>query len=1001
MSELDPRYATTIDATPSEPLRGFQPSASPLPGGGRLFGGYRILRPLGKGGMGTVYEAEELATGRRLALKVLSHSLDSEQARTPFFREGRLAASLNHPNSVYVFGTEEIDGMPVITMELAPGGTLQELIERKGPLPVTQAVDAILQIIAGLEAAASGGVLHRDVKPSNCFLDSDGAVKVGDFGLSISTLARGEVNLTTPGALLGTPAYASPEQLRGDELDSRSDIYAVGVTLYYLLTGRTPFTADNMVRLLATVLERQPESPRKLRPEIPEELAQVILRCLAKQPAQRFRSYNELRLALLPFTSAVSAPASAGLRALAGLIDLSLMLGLFFVLLFAFSSSLTAPSTDPVHEGPRWFPLFIYLIPILVLILPEGLCGATAGKAALGLRVVGLKRNTPGIIRAFLRTAIVLASFMVGIALKEIFFHGSRPGRILSYVAVFTPYVFLPLLWVTARRRNRQAAVQDLLSGTRVILRPNWQTRCAARAAGEPAPATVGTPQVGPYHVLAELGRSDSSEIAIGYDTRLFRKVWIRQVTPGTPEVAPALRMLTRGARLRWLGGQRASGQNGGGNWDAYEALTGQPLTTLLCQPQPWKRVRFWLTDLAAELETAEKEHTLPHTLGLDQVWITDDGRAKLLDFVAPGVRACPRIESAEAVVSQGDRPVPSLQNSDLQRFLKRAAVAALEGRSATVADQGDYAPRTPMPLYARTLVARMGAFASFEVLVAELRRVRNMPAEITPARRLVLLAGCVLPALMIAAAGMLFLWMGTTIIGNDPNLRQFMELNLCLSKLPSLKQQHHGDGLDQTMEIYVAGHFRGLISNPTEWNDPAYRALLTPDQRHAAESIAASHAVVSEKQLAEATERVKPLGVDLVGADQASKDFAAFTQTSRFIPIAAMMATSTWALYTGVPAILAAALFRGGLLVHGLGLALVTRSGVPARRWRVLCRGLIVWLPPVVASPLAIPLASHSGATMCIMLLVCGYVTAAVWSLRRPACGLQDLLAGTRMVPR
>src|SRR5438309_9278546 len=124
-----------------------------------------------------------------MAVKVLTHSLDSPEARRRFLREGRLAASVNHPNTVYVFGTEEINGQPVITMEFVAGGTLQDRVKRQGPLPVNEAVDAILQIVAGLEAAAAAGVLHRDVKPSNCFIEADGTVKVGDFGLSISTLA--------------------------------------------------------------------------------------------------------------------------------------------------------------------------------------------------------------------------------------------------------------------------------------------------------------------------------------------------------------------------------------------------------------------------------------------------------------------------------------------------------------------------------------------------------------------------------------------------------------------------------------------------------------------------------------------------------------------------------------------------------------------------------------------------------------------------------------------
>src|SRR4030095_16315254 len=178
--------------------RSLSPTASPatlptdLPflfSPGQPFGPYLIVRPLGKGGMGQVYEAEEPDSGRRVAIKILSRGLGDGEDRGRFLREGQLAASLSHPNCVYVFGTSEIQGFPVITMELAPAGTLKELVVPGSPMPMAKAVDATLPVIAGLEAAAAIGILHRDIKPSNCFVDRDGRVMVGDFGLSMTTLA--------------------------------------------------------------------------------------------------------------------------------------------------------------------------------------------------------------------------------------------------------------------------------------------------------------------------------------------------------------------------------------------------------------------------------------------------------------------------------------------------------------------------------------------------------------------------------------------------------------------------------------------------------------------------------------------------------------------------------------------------------------------------------------------------------------------------------------------
>lgn len=170
-------------------------------------------------------QAEQLEKGRHVALKLLGRSFDDDDLRKRFLREGRLAAGVSHPNCVYIFGSEEIEGTPVIAMELVQGGTLRDLQKKRGVMPVREAVDITLQIVAGLEAAASAGVLLRDIKPANCFVSTDGTVKVGDFGLSVSTLARQESQITQSGVMLGTPSFAAPEQLRGEELDERADIF--------------------------------------------------------------------------------------------------------------------------------------------------------------------------------------------------------------------------------------------------------------------------------------------------------------------------------------------------------------------------------------------------------------------------------------------------------------------------------------------------------------------------------------------------------------------------------------------------------------------------------------------------------------------------------------------------------------------------------------------------------------------------------------------------------
>ncbi len=646
--------------------------------------------------MGAVYEAEDLDTGRRVALKVLGHALDSPQARQRFFREGRLAASINHANSVYVFGTEEVGGTPVIAMELVAGGTLHERVAAQGPLPFAEAVDSVLQVISGLEAAQRLGVLHRDVKPSNCFIDTYGTVKIGDFGLSLSTAIRADASITASGVYLGTPAFSSPEQLRGEELTVRSDIYAVGVTLYYLLTGRMPFEAPNIVQLLATVLERRPESPARIRPGIPNELGQVILKCLNKDPGERYPNYSELRDALLPFSSIMPTPASLPLRFLAGLADTVLigMIGLLLSIVFLGGLFPFVQVGVPVY---KMFLLFAGSMAAMLAYygLLEGLYGASLGKAIFRLRVAGPDRNVPGIPKALLRALI----FILFPVLPYWIYLGFNPLETMARSSQFTQigmsltfYLLLGLLFSTARRRNGWAGLHDLVSNTRVIRKPKYQARPSPAETEQTATVPPAAALVGPYHVLQTIETRESEQWLAGYDTRLLRKVLLHIVPPGSPAVATQLRNLARPGRFRWITGRRTSTEN----WDAYENPGGQPLLQLLDRPQPWSQVRFWISDIASELALAETDGTVPDTLAVNRVWITAQGFAKLMDFPAPG--APPTAEPS------GPSPGAGQPNN----FLREIAVSALAGDTTPSAITNPKAPLIPLPLHARRFIDQL-----------------------------------------------------------------------------------------------------------------------------------------------------------------------------------------------------------------------------------------------------------------------------------------------------
>ena len=319
---------------------------------------------------------------------------------------------MNHPNSVYVFGTEEIAGVPVIAMELVPGGTLEQRVLRGGTAARRRSsrCDSASDRRPGGRQAR--GVLHRDVKPANCFVDRDGTVKVGDFGLSISTSLRGDSNVTSDGTFLGTPAFSSPEQLRGDELDIRSDIYAVGVTLYYLLTGRMPFKADNLVRLIATVLEHPPTSPDQLRPDIPKGLVRVVMRCLAEAAGGTLRDVRRTAAGAgaVRFRGSLT-PAALGLRLGAGILDHVLWSPVVSGLML-FSSGGFERVSSPDYFGSSDHNLrsaVIALMTMLYFAVPEGLWGASLGKAICGVRVVNPQRNVPGVPWALVRAAVYVA----------------------------------------------------------------------------------------------------------------------------------------------------------------------------------------------------------------------------------------------------------------------------------------------------------------------------------------------------------------------------------------------------------------------------------------------------------------------------------------------------------------------------------------------------------------------------------------------------------------
>jgi serine/threonine protein kinase len=355
---------------------------------GRRIGSYEIVSLLGAGGMGEVYRARDTRLGRDVAIKVLPRIFTADSDRlSRFEREARMLAAINHPNIATIHGVEQLDGVQALVLELVDGPTLAERVAH-GRLPLTETLNVMRQVADALEAAHDKGIIHRDLKPANIKLTGDGRVKVLDFGLAKALAGNGgDTNLSeTPtltdtglnaGAIVGTPAYMSPEQARGQAIDKRTDIWAFGCVLYEMLTGRVAFAGNTISDTIAAILEREP-AWNALREETPASVARLLRRCLDKDPKRRLRDMGDVRIEI---DDALEAPAR----------------------------DIPAPSTHGVSRRTAIGTL----------------TGAAAGAAAMGVFAFGRARNVVGRNLDLMRFSIALpaghritSSFLSRIALS-------------------------------------------------------------------------------------------------------------------------------------------------------------------------------------------------------------------------------------------------------------------------------------------------------------------------------------------------------------------------------------------------------------------------------------------------------------------------------------------------------------------------------------------------------------------------------------------------------
>lgn len=954
-----PQCGTALSGSKQAPSRGSGVTLE----AGRDLGPYRLARRLGRGGFAEVWEAENRDTGRRVALKVLTElRAESTEALERFQREGRLAASLSHPRCVYVFGAEEIEGVPVISMELMPGGTLADRL-KQGPLPTGQAVDYVLNVLDGLDAGQRLGIIHRDVKPSNCFLDDKGGARVGDFGISKSLEA--DSRLTATGSFLGTPDYASPEQVSGEPLDLRADLYSVGVVLYELLTGTLPFAGTNASQVLAQVLTKEPIPFSQHRVMVPRGLQRVVLRLLAKQKQKRFPGYEPLRAALAPYSSRGFRPAGLLRRFAAITIDLTL-----------FTPFSMLMGTAALGRGVAVLMLGtfgILAVQSLYFGLMEGLLGRSLGKWLLRLRVVGTAGPTAGLGKCFLRAGVFLLIYqlpnIVVVAVLGVDVTYAPAAGLIPMIGILVAWAILAS---TMRRANGFAALHEVASRTRVV---DIQHEPSPAEAPQDQPLAVqpGGPMVarlGPYRTVGTVWERDGEALVIGHDDVLKRDVWIHLYRDGAH--APPLERLRvrREGSLPWL--QRS--ESDGWHWDAYGVPRGAGLVPWVREQGSlsWKQMRPVIDSLARELTARFTTHGTAGRLSLAHLWVEDDGRAVLLDF--------PTEPEASPNESRHVGPEDGLA------YLRRATTFGFERQT----EASDAAPRVPMPEHARIALARLygvanpvGSVEEFATLIIPLN---ERPVEVTQVRRLGSLGvPGIVPAFLVTLVMVLPLMFALVPPWYQDLSFRMGSYRAELDRIDSLDAS--GVPVDSAMRATARSIWIVLSAAKAEAELPGFgNALLNglePDLRALVDSAAAMYPDPDTATVARAREWLAGrMGQGVMAEFGVSK-----------VPETLKM--SFYMLgFLGIAGVVLAFVFRGPVLLHAFGITVQRTDGTPAERWRCFLRSLLAWFPlilMVVARP----------ETPLSVLLIAIALLGAGWSAFRPARGPADLLVGTVLVPK
>ena len=985
-------------------------------------GGCRLVRPLGSGGMGTVYEAEEVATGRRVALKLISPEFAGSQETVARFRqEGRLASQVVHPRCVFVHKADEDAGRPYIVMELMPGTTLQDLVQAKGPLAPEDAVRKILDVLEGLQEAHRLGIIHRDIKPSNCFLDSDGRVKIGDFGLSRSLMS--DARLTRAGSFLGTPLYAAPEQIRADPVDQQSDVYSVAATLYYLLAGHAPHQTGDAAATMARIVCEDAPPLRDTRADLPAALDRAVLRGLERDRGRRWANLEEFKHALLPFAAERLAPAGRSIRLAAFVVDAVLLAIVSYVVNLAYGwfthgHPLSIHAKD--FSSPLWLSFLDGCLLVGYFTVLEGLWGASVGKQLFGLRVcTAASPDPPAVPRAMVRSlafALFLAGFLLEGPLLTLLTEANGES---SSDYPWIVWVIFGLSWLAAclppvsmRTSNGLRALHDLVSSTRVVALHSRaaELHVPARDLEREVCRDKSLPErLGPFAVLGLVASARAERVLLGRDSILDRQVFLWLRPAAAAALAPQRHQVTRGSRLRWL----ACGQEHAERWDAFVAPAGCLLADLVARQGrfPWAIARPLLDQLAEELVCSQADATLPEFLTTEQVWLQTDGRVCLLEFSLQGQAQPPAALDAAA---------PALP------LLRETALLLLEGCPR---GEHDRAPdiKAPLPPAAAAATSRLLRGTTLEAFHADLEKLRDRPACVTATTRLVHLQMMGL----FLAIGLAFMFLSPSFVyferidyshflaSRAEALTRRMEARTAAAAAAAVSPDPHVvvSALDRLMALQDRAKLLERVAKDQQQKQNSLLQLLSSPMRRIVLSNLRS---ISGEDYAARIKDRSGLEEDL--EQELSRSLAQIEELEELLFLWQAQYGSTFnvqwllAYYLVFPGVwvLWATLFRGGVSYRLSGLMLVRSDGRAAARWQCGLRALLVWTPVVGLLGLSVVLEAWflaegndptsawiawlSWATWWLALLLLPlYVFLA---LRRPERALHDRLAGTFLVP-